>query len=105
MDIDTTGFELGMPTREEMLVHQVTLLQAECEDSTEALTKARKDIQYLVACLDQANRQRDQAKKICARTEYILTDFRAENARLEKRIEDLYREIRGLKRRLNDARR
>lgn len=34
MDIDTTGFELGMPTREEMLLHQVTLLQAECEDVT-----------------------------------------------------------------------
>ncbi|WP_462402198.1 hypothetical protein [Pseudomonas sp. Marseille-QA0332] len=101
MDIDTTGFELGIPTREEMLEHQITLVQAEYETANEALTKARADIENLVCMLDEANCQRDQAKTLSARNEYILRDFRAENARLEKRIEELQMEIRGLRRKLS----
>lgn len=100
MEIDTTGFELGIPSREEMLEQQVTLLQAEYEDAIEALTKARKDIEHLVRLLDSAIEQVARQKAGWAQAEYILTDFRAENARLEKRIEDLYREIRGLRRKL-----
>lgn len=49
MLIDDEGFELGMPTAEEMTQHQVTLLTHEAEQAWDLLAKARRDIEKLVA--------------------------------------------------------
>lgn len=103
MDIDTTGFELGMPTKLEMLEQHSLLLQAEYEQAADALSKARTDIRHLIEMLDNANRRRGEPMRVCAKAEYLLTDFRAENARLETRIEEARKEIRRLKRKLIEA--
>jgi hypothetical protein len=46
--IDDGGFELGMPSREEMLKHQCALLCAELETTRQDLRKAHKDIAKLI---------------------------------------------------------
>jgi hypothetical protein len=46
--IDDSGFELGMPSHEEMLKHQCTLLCAELETTRLDLRKAHRDIARLI---------------------------------------------------------
>jgi regulator of replication initiation timing len=46
--IDDGGFELGMPSREEMLKHQCTLLCAELETTRQDLRKAHQNIAKLI---------------------------------------------------------
>jgi hypothetical protein len=46
--IDDTGFELGMPTRVEMLKHQCSLLCAELETTRYDLRKAHQNIACLI---------------------------------------------------------
>jgi hypothetical protein len=46
--IDDSGFEFGMPSREEMLKHQCTLLCAELETTRLDLRKAHRDIAKLI---------------------------------------------------------
>ncbi|WP_432669364.1 hypothetical protein [Pseudomonas umsongensis] len=46
--IDDTGFELGMPTREEMLKHQCDLLCVELETTRYDLRKAHREITRLI---------------------------------------------------------
>lgn len=46
--IDGSGFELGLPTREEMLKHQCTLLCAELETTHRDLRKAHQNIAKLI---------------------------------------------------------
>ena len=48
MDIDTTGFELGMPTREEMLEHQSHMLCNENDQLRRELVRAKRNIEKLV---------------------------------------------------------
>lgn len=48
MLIDDDGFELGMPSHEEMAAHQVVLLRHESEQAWQQLAKAREDMQKLV---------------------------------------------------------
>ncbi|WP_332774443.1 hypothetical protein [Pseudomonas sp. ESBL1] len=48
MDIDTAGFELGMPTREEMLEHQSHILCNENDQLRRELAKAKRNIEKLV---------------------------------------------------------
>ena len=103
MDIDTTGFEFGIPTRLEMLEQQCLLMQSEYEQVTEMLTKAQADIKRLVSMLDIATGHRDLAIKERGKAESLLTDFRGENARLEKRVLEQAARIRGLERRLDAA--
>lgn len=57
MLIDDKGFELGMPTREEMIRHQVVLLKHEREDAWLRLAKANEDIQRLIEINEGLNRQ------------------------------------------------
>ncbi|WP_110970794.1 hypothetical protein [Pseudomonas huaxiensis] len=57
MLIDDTGFELGMPTLEEMIRHQVVLLKHEREDVWLRLAKANEDIQRLIEINEGLNRQ------------------------------------------------
>ncbi|MFD2641880.1 hypothetical protein [Pseudomonas japonica] len=100
-DIDTTGFELGMPTRIEMLEQQNLLMQAEYEQTADALTKARADIERLVHMLDNAERRRDAAIRANAKAENLLIDFREENERLEKRLLEQNARVRSLERQLD----
>ena len=46
--IDDSGFELGFPSREEMLKHQCDLLCAELETTRRDLRKAHRDIAKLI---------------------------------------------------------
>ena len=46
--IDDSGFELGMPTRVEMQMHQCTLLCVELETTRRDLRKAHRDIARLI---------------------------------------------------------
>lgn len=46
--IDDEGFELGMPSHEEMVAHQVVLLMHESEQACLQLAKAHEDMQKLV---------------------------------------------------------
>lgn len=48
MDIDTAGFELGMPTHVEMLEHQCHMLCNENDQLRQALAKAQRNINKLV---------------------------------------------------------
>lgn len=48
MNIDTTGFEQGMPTREEMLEHQCHLLSNENDQLRRDLALANRNISKLV---------------------------------------------------------
>ncbi|MDH0045389.1 hypothetical protein [Pseudomonas juntendi] len=48
MLINDDGFELGMPSREEMAAHQVVLLRHESEQASQQLAKVREDMQKLV---------------------------------------------------------
>ncbi|MCF1487612.1 hypothetical protein LZ838_09580 [Pseudomonas sp. AA27] len=48
MDIDTAGFELGMPTHVEMLEHQCHMLCNENDQLRRALAKAQRNINKLV---------------------------------------------------------
>lgn len=48
MLIDDEGFELGIPSVEEMTRHQVVLLTHEAEEAWHLLAKARRDIEKLV---------------------------------------------------------
>lgn len=48
MDIDTTGFELGMPTRVEMLEHQSHMVMADNDELRVKLAQAQANIQKLV---------------------------------------------------------
>ncbi|WP_095159201.1 hypothetical protein [Pseudomonas sp. Irchel 3E13] len=57
MLIDDKGFELGVPTREEMIRHQVVLLKHEREDVWLRLAKANEDIQRLIEINERLNRQ------------------------------------------------
>lgn len=57
MDIDTTGFELGMPTREEILEHQSQLLTSEIERLHQELSQAKANIAKLVEINQDLNRR------------------------------------------------
>lgn len=46
--IDDEGFELGMPSHEEVAAHQVVLLRHESEQACHQLAKAHADMQKLV---------------------------------------------------------
>ena len=55
--IDDEGFELGMPSQEEMAAHQVVLLRHESEQAWQQLAKAREDMQKLVGINWALNQQ------------------------------------------------
>ena len=57
MLIDEDGFDLGMPTREETLEHQVLLLTHEGEQAWLYLAKANRDILKLTMINEGLNKQ------------------------------------------------
>ena len=57
MDIDSEGFEQGLPSRAEMTAHQVVLLTHETEQAWSQVAKANADVQKLVDINAELNRQ------------------------------------------------
>jgi uncharacterized protein (DUF3084 family) len=75
--IDDTGFELGMPTRVEMLKHQCNLLCAELETTRRDLRKAHQNIARLIVMY------RDSSTELAA--------LKVEHERLRWTLSDVYR--------------
>ena len=75
--IDESGFELGMPTREEMLKHQCDLLCAELETTRQDLRKAHQNIASLIIM------HRDSSTELAA--------LKVEHERLRWTLSDMYR--------------
>lgn len=75
--IDDSGFELGMPTREEMLKHQCDLLCAELETTRRDLRKAHQNIASLIVM------HRDSSTE--------LAMLKVEHERLKWTLSDMYR--------------
>jgi len=70
MDIDTTGFEQGMPSRLEMLEHQYHMLCSENDELRRDLALARRNIEKLVD-INQDLNQQIQAERIRANGAYV----------------------------------
>ena len=82
--IDDAGFELGMPTRVEMLQHYNRLLEAELETARRDLRKAHKDIAGLIVMY------RDSARELAALKE-ANQSLKVEHERLRWTLSDMYR--------------
>lgn len=74
--IDDSGFELGMPTIEDMLRHECDLLHSELEVTRRDLRQAHKNLAGMI-CM-----WRDSAKEVSA--------LKAENQRIEKLLGEYY---------------
>ncbi|QXH53215.1 hypothetical protein KSS94_08900 [Pseudomonas fakonensis] len=73
MDIDTSGFELGMPTRFEMLEHQSHMLCNENDALRLELARAQHNITKLVE-INQALQEQiavEHRRANCAYVEYV----------------------------------
>ncbi|MNR19451.1 hypothetical protein D3C85_1362440 [compost metagenome] len=75
--IDDSGFELGMPTRVEMLKHQCDLLCAELETTRRDLRKSHQNIARLIVM------HRDSSTELAA--------LKVEHERLRWTLSDIYR--------------
>jgi hypothetical protein len=75
--IDDSGFETGMPTREEMLKRHCDLLCAELETTRKDLRKAHQNIARLIIMY------RDSSTE--------LTSLKVEHERLRWTLSDMYR--------------
>lgn len=74
--IDDSGFELGMPSREEMLKHQCTLLCAELETTRQDLRNAHRNIAKLIVM------HRDSSTELAA--------LKVEHERLKWTLSEMY---------------
>ncbi|WP_054925866.1 hypothetical protein [Pseudomonas sp. NBRC 111142] len=72
MDIDTTGFEHGIPTQVEMLKHQSHLLIAENDELRTKLEIAQANIAKLIAINKELN-DRASSEFLRANRTYIRT--------------------------------
>ncbi|MNJ26954.1 hypothetical protein D3C77_214470 [compost metagenome] len=70
MDIDTTGFELGMPSTIEMLQHQSHMLIAENDQLRYELTQAKANIRKLVH-INQDMQSQLSAESLRANGEHV----------------------------------
>ncbi|CRL48348.1 hypothetical protein [Pseudomonas sp. URMO17WK12:I11] len=74
--IDDSGFELGMPTRVEMLNHQCDLLCSELETTRRDLRRAHKTIAGMIVMY------RDCTKELAA--------LKVEHERVQRRLSEFY---------------
>lgn len=72
--IDDTGFELGIPTRVEMLKHQCNLLCAELETIRRDLRKAHRDIARLIVMYRDSSTELAALKVEHERLRWTLSD-------------------------------
>jgi hypothetical protein len=75
--IDESGFELGLPSREEMLKHQCDLLCAELETTRRDLRKAHQNIAGLIVMYRESSTE--------------LAALKIEHERLKWTRSDIYR--------------
>lgn len=75
--IDDSGFELGLPSREEMLKHQCDLLCSELNVTRRDLRQAHKNLAGMIVMW------RDSSKELAA--------LKLEHERLRWRLSDTYR--------------
>lgn len=85
--IDDTGFELGMPTRVEMLKHQCNLLCAELETTRRDLRKAHQNIARLIVMYRNSSTELAALKVEHERLRWTLSDvYRRESERETARM-------------------
>jgi hypothetical protein len=86
-----SGFELGMPTREEMLRHQCTLLCAELETTRLDLRKAHQNIARLIVMYRDSSTELAALKVEHERVRWTLSDvYRRESERETARMSYQY---------------
>lgn len=73
--IDDSGFELGMPSRVEMLKHQCDLLCAELDTTRRDLRKAHKNIAGLIVMYRESSTELSALKVEHERLKWTLTDM------------------------------
>jgi hypothetical protein len=73
--IDDSGFELGMPTREEILKHHCTLLCAELETTRQDLRKAHRNIAKLIIMHRDSSNELAALKVEHERQRWTLSDL------------------------------
>ncbi|MBI6599176.1 MULTISPECIES: hypothetical protein [Pseudomonas] len=89
--IDDSGFELGMPTRVEMLKHQCTLLCAELETTRQDLRKAHQNIAKPIVMHRDSSTGLAMLKVEHERLEWTLNDmYNRERDRKVVRMGDAY---------------
>lgn len=89
--IDDTGFELGMPTRVEMLKHHCTLLCAELEMTRCDLRKAHQNIARLIVMYRDSSTELAALKVEHERLRWTLSDvYRRESERETARMGYVY---------------
>lgn len=73
--IDDTGFELGMPTRVEILKHQCDLLCAELETTRRDLRNAHKNIAGLIVMYRDSSKELAALKVAHERLKWALSEM------------------------------
>ncbi|MEO4013004.1 hypothetical protein [Pseudomonas rossensis] len=85
--IDNGGFELGMPTRTEMLMHHCDLLCVELETTRRDLRKAHKNIAGLIVMYRDSSTELAVLKVEHERLRWTLSDvYRREGERDTSRM-------------------
>ncbi|WP_237885741.1 hypothetical protein [Pseudomonas sp. PGPR40] len=85
--IDDSGFELGLPSREEMLKHQCDLLCAELETTRRDLRKAHQNIAGLIVMYRESSTELAALKIEHERLKWTLSDmYRRESERETARM-------------------
>lgn len=74
--IDDTGFELGMPSHEEILKHQCELLSSDLELARRNLRSAHRELAGLIVMYRTATRE--------------LGVLKVENGKLRKTLSEIY---------------
>lgn len=75
--IDDSGFELGLPSREEMLKHQCDLLCSELDVTRRDLRQAHKNLAGMICMWRDSDRE--------------LAALKLEHERLRWKLSDMYR--------------
>ena len=73
--IDDSGFELGLPSREEMLKHQCDLLCAELETTRRDLRKAHQNIAGLIVMYRESSTELAALKIEHLRLKWTLSEM------------------------------
>ncbi|WP_415759519.1 hypothetical protein [Pseudomonas sp. LT1P18] len=73
--IDDSGFELGFPTREEMLKHQCDLLCSELETTRRDLRRAHKTIAGMIVMYRESSTELAALKVEYDRLKWTLSDM------------------------------
>ena len=73
--IDDSGFELGMPTRVEMLQHYCSVLEAELDTTRQDLRRAHETIAGMIVMYRDGSRELAALKMEHERLKWTLSDM------------------------------